>query len=86
MDRRRFLLLGSCFLHLFLRGLDENALYRVDELRLYGTANTPEAAGPDTASLAGAVFSGSALMYAGCTLPHLTGDVPSVQMHLTRLD
>lgn len=73
-------------LHLFLRGLDENALYRVDELQLYGTANTPEAAGPDTASLAGAVFSGSALMYAGCTLPHLTGDVPSVQMHLTRLD
>ena len=34
----------------------------------------------------GAVYSGSTLLYAGLTLPHLVGDYPSVQLHLTRLE
>ena len=72
-------------LHICLRGLEEDALYRVESLRLYGTTSTPES-GPAVADgYAGAVYSGSTLMYAGYTLPQLVGDYPSVQLHLVRV-
>ena len=71
-------------LHLCLKGLEEDALYEVDELNVYGVTATPES-GDNPASQAGVVCSGSMLMYAGYILPHLIGDAPSVQLHLTRL-
>ncbi len=71
-------------LHLCLKGLEEDALYKVDELNVYGVTATPES-GDNPASQVGAVCSGSMLMYAGYILPHLIGDAPSVQLHLTRL-
>nr|WP_317402023.1 alpha-galactosidase [uncultured Gemmiger sp.] len=72
-------------LHLCLRGLDPAALYRIDEVHMYGTAATPEVGAAGGTGLCGAVVSGSTLLYAGYTLPQLTGDAPSVQMHLTRI-
>ena len=71
-------------LHLCLKGLEEDALYKVDELRVYGTTETPES-GDKPDSQVGAVGSGSMLMYAGYILPHMIGDAPSLQLHLTRL-
>lgn len=71
-------------LHLCLKGLEEDALYKVDELNVYGVTATPES-GDNPDSQVGAVCSGSMLMYAGYILPHLIGDAPSVQLHLTRL-
>lgn len=74
-------------LHIQLRGLEEDALYRVDSLCVYGSASTPEIAGTEGhAQGEGAVYSGSTLLYAGLTLPHLVGDYPSVQLHLTKLN
>ena len=74
-------------LHIQLRGLEEDALYRVDSLCVYGSASTPEIAGVKGHTKGeGAVYSGSTLLYAGLTLPHLVGDYPSVQLHLTRLE
>ena len=70
--------------HICLRGLEEDALYRVESLHLYGTTATPENGEASTERYTGAVYSGSTLMYAGCTLPQLSGDYPSVQLHLTR--
>ena len=72
-------------LHLCLRGLDEKALYRVESLHLYGTTSTPENSAAAADRYAGAVYSGSTLMYAGYTLPQLVGDFPSVQLHLVRI-
>lgn len=73
-------------LHLWLRGLDPDALYRVERLDLHGCARVCDEAVPEeTPARLGAVFSGSTLMYAGYTLPQLFGDYPSVQMHLVRL-
>ena len=72
-------------LHLCLRGLEEDALYRVESLQVYGTTSTPENGAAVTDRLVGAVYSGSTLMYAGYTLPHLVGDFPSVQLHLVRV-
>lgn len=71
-------------LHLCLKGLEEDALYKVDALHVYGVTATPES-GDNPDSQVGAVCSGSMLMYAGYILPHLIGDAPSVQLHLTRL-
>lgn len=71
-------------LHLCLKGLEEDALYKVDELNVYGVTATPES-GDNPAIQVGVVCSGSMLMYAGYILPHLIGDAPSVQLHLTRL-
>ena len=72
-------------LHICLRGLEEDALYRVESLRLYGTTSTPESGPAGADGYAGAVYSGSTLMYAGYTLPQLVGDYPSVQLHLVRV-
>lgn len=72
-------------LHLCLKGLEEDALYRLDELHVYGTTITPELSASDGEPLVGAVCSGSMLMYAGYILPHMVGDAPSLQLHLTRL-
>ena len=55
-----------------------------EELRVYGTTETPES-GDNPDSQVGAVCSGSMLMYAGYILPHMIGDAPSLQLHLTRL-
>ena len=71
-------------LHFCLQGLEEDALYQLDELHVYGTAVTPES-GHAAADACGAVYSGSALLYAGLTLPPMIGDAPSLQLHLTRL-
>ncbi len=71
-------------LHLCLRGLDENALYRVQALEVHVCQATPELAG-SRASWTGAVYSGSTLLYAGLTLPPLAGDWPCAQLHLIRL-
>ena len=71
-------------LHLCLKGLEEDALYKVDELNVYGVTATPES-GDNPAIQVGVVCSGSMLMYAGYILPHLIGDAPSMQLHLTRL-
>ena len=51
---------------------------------MYGTTETPES-GDKPDSQVGAVCSGSMLMYAGYILPHMIGDAPSLQLHLTRL-
>ena len=72
-------------LHLCLQGLEEDALYRVESLRIYGTTSTPENGAADADAYAGAVYSGSTLMYAGYTLPRMVGDFPSVQLHLVRV-
>src|SRR5699024_6509075 len=69
-------------LHLCLRGLEENALYRVESLHIYGTTSTPENGAAKADRYTGAVYSGSTLMYAGYTLPQMVGDFPSVQLHL----
>ena len=71
-------------LHLCLQGLEEEALYRLDALQVYGTAATPES-GHAPAGQTGGVYSGSTLLYAGLTLPPMIGDAPSLQLHLTRL-
>lgn len=72
-------------LHLCLRGLEADALYRVESLKIYGTTVTPENGAARGDRTAGAVYSGSTLMYAGYTLPQLIGDYPSVQLHLVRV-
>ncbi len=72
-------------LHLCLRGLEENALYRVESLHIYGTTSTPENGAAKADRYTGAVYSGSTLMYAGYTLPQMVGDFPSVQLHLVRV-
>lgn len=72
-------------LHLWLRGLEPDTLYRVETLNIYGCHSAPQA-GLDLAQQGvGAVFSGSTLMNTGYTLPQLAGDYPSVQLYLTRL-
>ena len=71
-------------LHIWLRGLDPDARYQLDRMALYGGQEAHDlAAAGSTAE--GTVYSGSTLMYAGLTLPQMTGDFPSVQIHLTRL-
>lgn len=65
-------------LHLWLRGLDPDARYRLDRMEFHGCVQ-------EVTAPTGGVYSGSTLLYAGLTLPQLTGDYPSVQLHLTRL-
>ena len=74
-------------LHLRLRDVAPDALYRIDEVVVCGcgqAADAQRATGPR--ALQGQAFSGSFLRYAGLTLPALYGDYPAVQLHLTRVD
>ncbi len=72
-------------IHLRLRGLAPDSRYRVDALRYLGCTATSEVRSGPLALREGAVFSGSFLMHAGCTLPQLFGDYPAVQIHLTKI-
>ncbi len=65
-------------LHLRLKGLDPAAVYRVEALDFFD-ASLPEEPAPLPREL-----SGSALLYAGLTLPRMMGDYPSVQLHLKK--
>lgn len=72
--------------HFRLKGLAPDARYVLKEQHYYG-CHIPQ----DMIHLAGdakrkePVFSGSALMYAGCSLPLIFGDYPSVQLHFVKL-
>lgn len=72
-------------IHVRLRGLEENAVYRIDEIGYYGLQHACDGgvAGLDHLR-EGMRYSGSTLMYAGITLAQMAGDYPSVQIHLTR--
>ena len=60
-------------LHVRLRGLDAQARYRLESRAYFGCRN--EIGEPPRT-----VFSGAALMYAGLTLPQMTGDYPSARL------
>ncbi|MCD8085126.1 MAG: alpha-galactosidase [Clostridiales bacterium] len=64
-----------------LRGLEEDARYRVSEFAVCSGGND---CGPLSAREEGRVYTGGALMYGGFVLPRLYGDCPSVQIHLER--
>jgi len=57
-------------LHIKLKGLESDAVYALREAAFFGCA----------ASMPQLRLTGSALMYAGVTLPIMLGDTPSVQM------
>lgn len=65
-----------------LRGLEENALYRVREFAAFGTGN---ACGELSGQEEGRIYTGGGLMYGGFVLPRLYGDCPSVQIYLERV-
>lgn len=76
---------GAPFIHLRLRGLAPDAVYRVDKAIYTGCQATPNPHEESSAvSLEGKCFSGSFLLYAGLVLPKLLGDHPAVQLHLSR--
>lgn len=73
-------------IHFRLKGLDPDARYVV-QAQHFGGCRVPQ----DIIHINGKcdrgarVFSGSALMYAGYSLPLIFGDYPSVQLHFVRL-
>lgn len=67
-------------LHIRLKGLDPAADYTLERADSFGAW---EAAG--TSCPAGAVYAGTALMYAGFTLPPLLGDYPCAQLCFRRI-
>ena len=72
-------------LHVWLRGLDPDAVYRVESLDIHGCHAAPQAGLDLAMEGVGKVYSGSTLMRAGYTLPQLAGDYPSVQMYVKRV-
>lgn len=72
-------------LHVWLRGLDPDALYRVESLDIHGCHCAPQAGLDLAMEGVGKTYSGSTLMHAGYTLPQLAGDYPSVQMYVKRV-
>lgn len=72
-------------LHVWLRGLAPDALYRVESLDIHGCHAAPQAGLDLAMEGVGKVYSGSTLMRAGYTLPQLAGDYPSVQMYVKRV-
>ena len=72
-------------LHVWLRGLDADALYRVESLDIHGCHAAPQAGLDLAMEGVGKTYSGSTLMHAGYTLPQLAGDYPSVQMYVKRV-
>ena len=72
-------------LHVWLRGLDPDALYRVESLDIHGCHCAPQAGLDLAMEGVGKTYSGSTLMRAGYTLPQLAGDYPSVQMYVKRV-
>ncbi len=73
-------------LHLFLRGLDPEAAYALEETDVYGNVvrGDPVAGQGEDAPALHARFSGAALMYGGYTLPPLFGDAPSAQLYFQK--
>ncbi len=69
-------------LHLPLKGLIEDAFYRIADCRMH--CRQGEHSETVDVDLTGRSYSGAALMYAGLTLPQLYGDSPSIQLHLIR--
>lgn len=72
-------------LHVWLRGLAPDALYRVESLDIHGCHCAPQAGLDLAMEGVGKTYSGSTLMHAGYTLPQLAGDYPSVQMYVKRV-
>ena len=69
-------------IHLTLKGLESKALYCVSDYRIHGSRKIP--VDGKTVDLAGQIYTGAELMYAGITLPQLFGDYPSIQLYFTR--
>lgn len=65
-----------------LFGLEENAVYRLDDFRCSYPKN--KANGPETDCMTGRTFTGAQLMYAGFVLPRLSGDCPAMLVHFVR--
>lgn len=65
-----------------LFGLEENAVYRIDDVRCSDPKYNAWAFGGN--GMMGRTFTGAQLMYAGLTLPGMTGDCPAMLVHVVR--
>ncbi|MGN0266369.1 MAG: alpha-galactosidase [Lachnospiraceae bacterium] len=72
--------------HFWMKGLDPDAKYELRDVHFAGCSlgvhmdhiyGTPEKGKP--------VYTGSSLMYAGFSMPLMSGDYPSVQMHFVKV-
>ena len=66
-----------------LRGLDEQAMYRVDDFRVSCQKDTVW--NRRVNDMTGMTFTGAQLMYAGLALPRLLGDCPALLIHFVRV-
>ncbi len=71
--------------HFRLKGLDPEGTYRIAVQRFLGTTNLPSPGEAGGDAPPARRWSGAALMYGGYTLPRISGDFPSVQLHLVRI-
>lgn len=69
--------------HIKLRGLDADAVYKVDYCRS-SVEDTPEDVGIRRSKLEDMTFTGAALMNAGFAFDPMYGVYPSVQLHFTK--
>ena len=69
--------------HIKLRGLDADAVYKVDYCR-FSVEDTPEDVGIRRSKLEDMTFTGAALMNAGFDFDPMYGVYPSVQLHFTK--
>lgn len=74
-------------IHFRLRGLDPEAKYMVQETH-YNACHVPQDMIHIREKTGGeaSIYSGSALMYAGYSLPLIFGDYPSVQLHFVEVN
>ena len=70
--------------HFRLKGLDPEARYVIQEQH-FGGCHAPQDSIPISEDARAHIYSGSALMYAGYSMPLIFGDYPSVQLHFIRL-
>lgn len=71
-------------IYLRLKGLDPEAVYVMDRQEVFADRTPAERVLLSGQSRNELCYSGSALMYGGCTLPLLFGNYPSVQIHLKK--
>ncbi|MBQ8618035.1 MAG: alpha-galactosidase [Clostridia bacterium] len=69
-------------IRLRLFGLEENAVYRVDDFRCSYPKDNPWGLHID--GVIGSTFTGAQLMHAGLALPRMLGDCPAMLLHFVR--
>lgn len=70
--------------HVVLKGLDKDALYKIDYFRS-SVNERPEEAGARESQLEGKEFTGAALMNGGIAFDPMYGIYPSIQLHFSKI-